>query len=121
MAKKEKTHHKHRGFWASFWLIIFGLQSILYIFLIYDWLNQTDTIPKPYLLGGLILVALADLIGLAGIWFWKKWGWYLFAISSIGSVVLGLISTGTGLIAINKILPFVILGWVYKDKWDDIN
>ena len=119
MAAKKQKHHKDRGFWASFWIIIFGLQSILYIFLIHDWLYQADTIDKPILLAGLILVTIADLVGLAGIWFWKKWGWYVFLISSVASIALGLMATGTLFIAINKIIPFAILGWVYRGRTDN--
>ena len=109
---------KERGFWASFWIIFFALQSIFYVFLIYDFLYRADTIDKPILLAGLILVTIADLIGLTAIWFWKKWGWYIFAASTVVSIVLGMIATGTQLIVFHDILPLAVLGWVFREKWD---
>lgn len=121
MAKKKKGHQKERGIWASFWIILFALQTLLYIFLIYDSLYQDSVIDKPVLLVGLILVTLADLVGLFGIWFWKKWAWYVFGISTIVSIVLGLIATGDQLIVFHDVMPLVILGWVYRDKWDSFS
>ena len=121
MAKKKHKQHKDRGFWASFWIILFGLQSILYVFLIYDWLYRADNIDKPLILGSLVLVTLADLVALAAIWFWQRWGWYVLVASTIAAIVVGLIATATQLIVFHDILPLVILGWVYREKWDYFN
>ena len=121
MAKDKQTKHKERGFWASFWIILFALQSLLFFYLIYDMLYQVETIDKPILLGSLVAVTLADLVALGAIWFWQRWGWYIFAISTVISIVVGLIATATQLIVFHEVMPLVILGWVYKDKWDYFN
>lgn len=119
--QKHKHKHKHRGFWPTFWLVFFGLQSIFYIFLINDFLSQTGTIDKPLILGGLIILTIADLVGLLGIWLWKKWGWYVYLIAAAGSIILGLVATGNWLAPLHEIMPFVILGWVYRGKTDNFD
>jgi len=121
MAKDKKTKHKERGFWASFWIILFALQSLLFFYLIYDMSSQVDNIDRPILIGSLVAVTLADLVALGAIWFWQRWGWYVFAISTVVSIVVGLIATATQLIVFHEVMPLVILGWVYKDKWDYFN
>lgn len=118
MANKKHTGSKQRGFWASFWIILFGLLSIVYAIFYTKIFLTTETLDKPILLGSLLVLTLADLVGLGAIWFWQKWGWYVFIVSSIASIVFGLIATGSLLVGIHEILPFVFLGWTYRNKWD---
>ena len=115
--ESKKLIRPERGFWANFWLILFFVQSLFYMYLVSDLLNR-GTIERPVLVSLLIFVAIADVVALFGIWIWKKWGWYLLVVSTIASIVLGLIATATQLIVFHDVLPLVILGWVYRGRLD---
>lgn len=112
-----KASSPERGGWATFWLILFFIQSIFYIYLVSDLLNRGN-IDRSLLVILLIFVAIADVVALFGIWIWKKWGWYLLIASTIGSIVLGLIATATQLVVFHDVLPLVILGWAYRGRLD---
>ena len=113
-----KTSHQiERGFWLSFVLILIMIHSILSIWFVYNAKQASDATSTQWLIGGLVLVAIAKFIAAIAIWNWKKWGLYMFAISVVVSVIIGLLLTGTWLIVFNEVLPLAILGWFIRDKW----
>ena len=120
MADKQHKKHRERSFWMTFWIVLFMLQSIFYAILVNDLINR-DVIARPVLLGLLVLVTVADIVALTAIWFWKRWGWYVFVISTGLSIVVGLVATASQLSVFHEIMPLVILGWVYREKQDQFD
>ena len=110
---------KERGPWLSVWLVLIALHSLLTVWLVLDLRKGPDTVAMPYLVAGIFIFALARLAGAVGIWIWKKWGLYAYIIGVVGSMVVGLILTGSILIVFNDILPLAILGWLLKDKYSN--
>ena len=111
------SHHIERGFWLSLVLILIMIHSIFSIWFVYNAQQASTATSTPWLIGGLVLVAIAKFFAAIAIWNWKKWGLYLFAVSVVLSVILGLILTGWWLIVFNEVLPLAILGWLIRDKW----
>mgnify|MGYP001547718153 CR=1 FL=1 len=107
--------HPKRKFWQSFWIVVFLLSSVFSAILVYV-LRQETNLYRSLLVGLVTIIALADIIALFAIFFWKKWGWYLFAVSTAGSFIVGLLITANWLMPINDILPLVILGWVFRGQ-----
>ncbi|NIV37003.1 MAG: hypothetical protein GWN58_48495, partial [Anaerolineae bacterium] len=62
-----------------------------------------------------------DIVAAIGAWNWKRWGLWLYAISTVAGIAVGLVLTRTQLIVFHDIVPLVILGWLVKDKhqWFD--
>ena len=115
-----KTSHRiERGFWLSLVLILIMIHSIFTIWFVYNAQQASDASSTPWLIGALVLVAIAKFIAAIAIWNWKKWGLYMFAVSVVISVILGLILTGWWLIVFNEVLPLAILGWFIRDKWSN--
>lgn len=113
-----KTSHQiERGFWLSLVLILIMIHSIFSIWFVYNAKQASDATTTSWLIGALVLVAIAKFIAAIAIWNWKKWGLYMFAVSVVVSVIIGLMLTGTWLIVFNEVLPLAILGWVIRDKW----
>jgi len=111
------SHHIERGFWLSLVLILIMIHSIFSIWFVYNAQQASTATSTPWLIGGLVFVAIAKFFAAIAIWNWKKWGLYLFAVSVVLSVILGLILTGWWLIVFNEVLPLAILGWLIRDKW----
>jgi len=61
--------------------------------------------------------SLANLIAAIGIWYWKKWALYLYVASTILAVIVGLITIGVWSV-FYMVLPFAIVGWLLRTKWD---
>jgi membrane protein YdbS with pleckstrin-like domain len=72
---------------------------------------------RPWLIGLMSLHFLLNVVAAVGIWFWKKWAMYVYAASTILAVVVGLLSIGIWSV-FYMVLPFVILGWLLRTKWD---
>ncbi|MEA3439028.1 MAG: hypothetical protein U9R58_01980 [Chloroflexota bacterium] len=112
-----KKSHPKRKFWQTFWIVVFLLSSIFSAYLVYVF-RQEAKLDAPILIGLLTFVSVADIISLIALFFWKKWGWYLFAISTVASIVVGLVATANWLMPLNDVLPLVILGYAFKDQQD---
>jgi len=127
MAKKAQAKHTQQGKAAhskpkihgtvlTILLVIMGLHGILGGIIYYALRMDTASISKPWLLGLMSLHFLMNVVAVVGIWFWKKWGLYVYAASTILALVVGLVSIGIWSV-FYMILPLAILGWVLRTKW----
>jgi hypothetical protein len=68
----------------------------------------------------LVVLALADVVGVVAMWVWKQWGFYLFLISTAAAGVVGLLMTGIFYLVISAMLPPAVLGYIIRlqNKWD---
>ena len=113
--------HKDRGTWLSLWLILIMLHGIIASGLIWYLRAQDNESSPVWMLAILLVLAIADIVAAIGAWYWKKWGLWLYAISTIVGIAVGLVLTRTQLIVLHDIIPLVILGYLIKDKqkWFD--
>jgi hypothetical protein len=119
MAKhKENAAPKERGTWLSLWLILILLHGLLASGLIWYLRSQRNDPSPSWVLIILFLLALADIVAALAAWNWKKWGLWLYAISTAVGIVIGLILTASQLIVFHDIIPLVILGFLVRDKRD---
>ena len=119
MPKSKKKHHlPERSFWASFWIVIIALHAIGMAFLEIFVLTGPDEVNRPVLIGILVINSLATIIAMFGVWRWKEWGLYLYAITVIISLTVGLILTASQLFVFSRVILPAFLGWTLKDKWD---
>ena len=115
MTKKKKN----RGLGLSIWLILLALMNLLTLVLIVGRARGPEMMSFPYLMAALLIFSAGKVVSVIGIWFWERWGLYVYAGSVIGTMAVGLMLTGTWLYAFNEILPLAILGWLLKDKYDN--
>ncbi len=112
----KKIQKKHGVLLIGFlvFMIIHGIVTAV----MYDQFRTPDAmISRPYIAGLMVLHSLLNIAAAAGIWFWKKWGLYLYAGSTILALVLGLITVGMWSV-FSIVLPAAILGWILTDKWE---
>ena len=119
--RKTKHNHKQptikeRGGWLSAWLILIIAHSIFAAFLILHLRAQQNIPSSPWFWLLLLALAVADIVAAIAIWNWKRWGFVLYAISTVVSIVVGLVLTGSQLIVFHDIIPLAILGYLLKDK-----
>jgi len=97
MTKRVTGHHekeveKVRGGWLTAALVLIIIRNsvaAIWIFTLGNINDVTDSSTLVILLAALlVLVAFTDVISGVAMWRWKKWGLYLFAISTIVGIAL---------------------------------
>ena len=119
--KKAGRVHKERGTWLSLWLILIMIQGLIASGLIWYLRAQNNESSPVWMLAILFVLGIADVVAAIGAWNWKKWGLWLYVVSTVAGIAVGLVLTRTQLIVFHDIIPLVILGYLVKDKqqWFD--
>jgi hypothetical protein len=112
--KSKKKLHKNRGALLVIFLVIMVLNGILTAVMYHGSASEAE---RPFIIGLMTLHSLMNIAAAVGIWYWKKWGLYVYAASTILALVLGLVTVGMWSV-FSIILPAVILGWILSEKWD---
>jgi hypothetical protein len=115
-SKKKQGPAKERGTWLSIWLIFIMLHGILASVLIWYLRNQGGASSPAWIVATLFTMAIVDIVAAILIWNWKRWGLWLYAISTVVGIVIGLVLTRSQLWVFHDIIPLVILGFLVKDK-----
>ena len=84
---------------------------------LYYTIRTQDALDRPWLVSLMVVHSLLNVVAVIGIWVWKKWALYVYAASTILSIVVGLLALGMWSV-FYMILPFAILGWLLRTKWD---
>lgn len=114
-----KHQQKERGGWLSAWLILIMIHGVIATLLVLDALKQQYAPSKPLIMASLIFISIAAVIAAIAIWYWKKWGLYLYAIAIVVGMATHLVMTGSLLILFYDIIPPVILAYLLNvhNKW----
>ena len=107
-----KQQHKVRGCGLSGMLILIALHGVLSVVLVRDAVRGEYAPQMPLILASLVIIAIADIIAAIGMWYWKKWGLYLFAIATLIGIGAHIVLTANIWIAIYDIIPLGILGYL---------
>jgi hypothetical protein len=114
---KDQKHLQERSFWASFWIVIIIIHAIVMAIIETAVLKGPQDVNRPVLIGILAISSLATIIAMYGVWRWKQWGLYCYAITVIVSITVGLILTASQLFVFNRVILPAFLAWSLKDKW----
>ena len=111
--KKAVIRHKERGPILTILLIIMAIHGI---FAAYLYSVGAPEVERPWIISMMVVHSLADIAAVVGIYYWKKWGLYVYAASTVLALVAGLLSVGVWSV-FYMVLPLAILGWVLRSKW----
>ena len=115
--QKGNVQHKVRGTGVTIVLILMALHGIFATFFYATIRTQEADLNRPLLISLMVLHSLANIVAAVGIWYWKKWAMYVYAASTIVAMVVGLLAAGAWSV-FYWVLPFAIVGWVLRNKWD---
>jgi hypothetical protein len=114
--KKKPVVKKEHGALLTIVLILMAVHGIVAAYLYYD-MTTAPQVQRPWILGMMVVHSLANIAAAVGIFYWKKWGLYVYAGSTIIALVAGLISVGAWSV-FYMVLPLAIVGWLLRSKWD---
>ncbi len=103
---------KEHGPWMTGALIVVALHGLFTAALFFV-SRKSGYTPMPYwLMGAAILLGLADVGSAVALWFWKRWGLYLYAAAALASIALGLVVYPSMLVAFHALIPVAILAYI---------
>jgi uncharacterized membrane protein (DUF2068 family) len=102
-------------------LVLIALHGVGAVYLIFTLRADTSPGALAWIAPTLFALAIADIVAAVAIWYWKKWGLRLYAISTAIGIAVGLIVTASQLIVFHDIIPLVILGYIIKDRRSDFD
>ena len=125
-SKKSKQHPHHpvrreRGFWLTAAIVVVIIHGLLMLGIIYgeQYLLKTDGPPTWFILST-IGAAIADIVAGIALWRWKKWGLTLYFVATLVVIGLGILATGYGMLwAFSRIIPFAIVGYIIRSRWQN--
>ena len=104
---------KVRGGWLTAMLIIIVIHAIFTAVLLISY-HKNPGVTREVLWGGAFLVALLEIASVVVMWFWKKWGLYLFVAATLASIGFGLVIYPSMLAAFHAIIPLAILAYILQ-------
>ncbi len=113
-AKSVTPPKKVRGGWLTAALIIIAVHAVITAVLLLVWKKQSGPLPTPWLWTAAVLIALAEIGGAVAMWFWKRWGLYLFVGAILAGIVVGFLMYPSQLAAFHGIIPVLILGYILQ-------
>jgi peptidoglycan/LPS O-acetylase OafA/YrhL len=60
----------------------------------------------------MLLTAVADIVAAAAMWYWKRWGIYLYGIAAVASAVVAVLMTGDLFLVFGALLPAIIVLYI---------
>jgi hypothetical protein len=105
---------KVRGGWLTAALIFIAVHAVFTAVLLLLYRKQPIPMQAPVLWASAVLIALAEIGGAAAMWFWKRWGLYLFIAATLAGIVVGFLVYPTQLAAFHGIIPILILSYILQ-------
>lgn len=111
--KKKAPLKKEHGTLLIIVLVIMAVSGIGAAIL---YSTYAPEVQRPWIITMMVVHSLADIVAAVGIFYWKKWGLYVYAASTILALVAGLLSVGIWS-TFYMVLPLAIVGWLLRSKW----
>jgi hypothetical protein len=102
---------KERGGWLTAALVLIIIRNSVVAIWIFTLGKNDNVSTTTFMTVMLVLVALMDVIAGIGMWKWKKWGLYLFGLSTIAGIALHTIVLGL-FVAFHDIIGPAILAYI---------
>jgi len=103
---------KQRNLLLTIALILVILHAILVLGLFWFGAPETQRVVGSIALWLTVLSALGDVVAAVAMWFWKKWGIYLYGIATIAGGIGAMLATGSMLFFFGAILPAIIVLYI---------
>ena len=78
-----------------------------------------QALPPTWFILSAVAAAILDIVAAVALWRWKKWGLTLYLIATSIVIVLGILATGAAMLwSFSRLLPFIIVGYIVRSKWE---
>ena len=106
---------KVRGGWLTAMLIFIVVHAVFTAVLLIAY-HKDPGISRTILWSGAIIAALLEIGSAVAMWFWKKWGIYLFVATTLAAIGFGLVVYPSMVVAFHGIIPLGLLGMILTNQ-----
>ncbi len=104
-----------RGGWLTAMLIFIAVHAVFTAVLLIAY-HKDPGVTKTILWSGAIITALLEIGSAVAMWFWKKWGIYLFVATTLAAIGFGLVVYPSMVVAFHGIIPIGLLGMILTNQ-----
>jgi len=122
MSKSAKKHHEeskpHRSTLQTIALIYVALHGFLF------WLtarSMPGAEDSTLTLSLFALASFASIVAAIAMWFWKRWGIYLYVVATMVLAGAVLLQTGSMIMLFGVILPVIIVLYIFSKSFKDFS
>ena len=110
--EKQKSPPKHGAVWGT-WLVLIMLHGIGAIALAYiTKLEPEFANSRNLILASLSVAAVLQVVSAIGLWFWKRWGLYLYVAVVFIQMAAHMVLTSTVYVGFYDAIPLLITGYM---------
>jgi hypothetical protein len=112
---KAVSKPKHGAVWGT-WLVLLMLHGVGAIWLAYVSQNPEYADNRSLIVTSLIVAAFLQVFGVIGLWFWKKWGLYLYIAVVFIQMAAHMVLTTSVFVGFYDAIPLLITGYILNYK-----
>jgi hypothetical protein len=105
-----------RGTWLTIAIVLIAIHGVFDTVALLLIRKSEFYNPPPWLWVLAFAIGLATLAAAVALWYWKRWGLYLYLAASVASIVVGVIVFPVFGIAFYNLIPVAILGWILNSQ-----
>ena len=120
-SKGSKQASKHRSTLLTVALVIVILHGILMAAMYWTVLPDAQRTLGNIALLGMFGAAAATVVAGVAMWFWKRWGIYLYGVASVVEAVIALLASGSIFLLFGALLPAIVVLYIVmaeKEKFE---
>jgi hypothetical protein len=106
---------KERGGWLIAILVFILIHAVFTAVLLIAY-HKDPGVSRTILWSGAIIAALLEIGSAVAMWFWKKWGIYLFIAATLAAIGFGLVVYPSMVVAFHGIIPLGLLGMILTNQ-----
>ncbi len=122
MTKHKKAHSSthaeaapHRTTLQTIVLIYVLLHGVFWTIMTRSFVLQIGPEDTTLMLSLLVLGSIASIVAGIGMWIWKRWGLYLYAVSVVVVSILVFVDTGGSMLMLfGSLLPPIIVAYILQ-------
>ena len=111
-AKAGKQANKRRSTLLTAALVIVILHGILMAAMYWTVLPDAQRTVGNVALLVMFLAAAASVVAGVAMWYWKRWGIYLYGVAAVAEAVIALLASGNLVLLFGALLPAVIVLYI---------
>lgn len=117
-ASAKKAPTKHRNTLLTIALVVVILHGIFMAAVFWTVRGSADSTYAQLASWMMALSAVADIVAAAAMWFWKKWGIYLYGVAAVVHAIATVMATGDLLLIFGALLPPIIVLYIVMTQRD---
>jgi hypothetical protein len=107
---------KQRGGWLTAVIVIMAIHGIFNTIALLSMRKAEYSQVPPWLWATAFLVGIATVVSAVALWYWKRWGLYLYLVATAGSIAVGLFVYPSQIAVFYNLIPVLILTYILQGQ-----